>query len=554
MKKLSLFLLLISCFASGQSDNNAILKFVFPTLSDLDKIVADQRKYTDRYEAQIDTLKQELKKARSEAERYKIKGRLFDKYTYFVVDSALYYAQEKLISAQKLKRDDYMADSRMNTAHILIIAGMYKEAIDILQNIDRSALPDYLLDYYYRVYNDLYESMLKYTIVEKRKKEYRAKAMQYKDSILLRNPDNIYVQVDKLLEVDANDQALKLVQRYFNNLDAESHDVAISAYVLSDIYRRLGKREDEKQYLIVSSISDMKNGIKEYISLRRLAVILYEESDFNRAYTYMSRSLDDATFCNARLRTIEVTQTLPIIEHAYQIQIKNVQRRMQIALVCISILMVFFIFLVIYLRRAYQKLSKIRNELNDANSQLQQLNTELNTINEQLHASNQSLNETNQSLLEADRIKEIYITKFMTECSAYIDKMDDYRKTLNRTAASGKIETLYKMLKSNSFIDDEIEYFYKTFDETFLHLFPSFIQKFNELFLENDKIAPKKNKCLTTELRIFALIRLGFSDSERIASFLRCSKATVYSYRSRFRLKSQFPEIFEERIMEITAF
>jgi len=547
------FFLLFSGITFGQNDNGAILKFVFPTLSDLDKVVADQQKYADRYEAQIDTLKRELKKTRSEEELYTIKSYLFDKYTYFVVDSALHYAQEKLILAQRLNRDDFIIDSWMNMARILIVAGMYKESSDILQKINRSLIPDYYLDYYYRTYNSLYEAMQKYTIVEKQKKEYHIKALLYKDSILLRNPD-IYLQTDKLLEADKNEQALKLVRQYFYNLDEGSHDVAISSYVLSDIYRRLGNREEEKKYLIVSSISDMKSGIKEYISLRRLAVILYEEGDFNRAYTYMNRSLVDATFCNARLRTIEITQTLPIIEKAYQIQVKATQRRTKIALVCVSVLAVFFIFFVVYIRRAYQKLSKMKNQLNDANKQLQQFNTELNTINEQLQTSNWLLSETNQSLTETDRIKEIYIAKFMTECSAYISKMDDYRKTLSRIATAGKIEALYKMLKSNSFIDDEIEYFYKTFDETFLHLFSSFIQKFNELLFDNDKITPKKEKCLTTELRIFALIRLGFTDSERIAFFLRCSKATVYSYRSRFRLKSKFPETFEERIMGITAF
>ena len=208
-----------------------------------------------------------------------------------------------------------------------------------------------------------------------------------------------------------------------------------------------------------------------------------------------------------------------------------------------------------------KKLSVARSELNKANERLRRLNVELNSVNERLQFANKELHETNhvlsdmnQSLSEANNIKELYITKFMTECSSYIDKMDNYRRMLNKKASSGKIEELFKALKSSVIIEEELEAFYNTFDETFLHLFPSFVESFNSLLPANEPIVPKQENHLTTELRIFALIRLGITDSERIASFLRYSKATIYSYRSRLRLKSLNPEYFEENIMQITSF
>ena len=572
MKRIIFFVSILLHFCAGQAQNTA-----FPSLEDLDRVVAEQQKYVDIREERISDVKSKLRKTASEEERYQLKNFLFNEYSSYVVDSALHYAQEKLVSAYKMNRQDYIDDSRLNMAYVLIQGGMYKEASDILQNINRATLAEYLERYYFLIYNTLYEAMVKYTIIESQSKEYRAKAMLYKDSIMQKNDStDVYIRADRLLEQGDYtiqcyhktahgsqnlEEALKAAERiraketYFIHM---SHDMA---YSISDFYRRQGNREEEKKYLIVSAMADMKWAVKEYISLRRLATILYEEGDINRAYIYMRRSLDDATFCNARLRTIEVTQTLPIIDNAYQVKTKKEKKQMMIALACISILSVFLIGLVIYVRRQIKKLSAARSELNKANERLRQLNVELNSVNEQLQSANKELHETNhalsdmnQSLSEANNIKELYITKFMTECSSYIDKMDNYRRMLNKKAASGKLEDLFKTLKSSVIIEEELEAFYNTFDETFLHLFPSFVKAFNSLLPANDSIVPKQEGRLTTELRIFALIRLGITDSERIASFLRYSKATIYSYRSRLRLKSLNPEHFEENIMQITSF
>ncbi|MDD3077644.1 MAG: DUF6377 domain-containing protein [Paludibacter sp.] len=531
------------------------------SITDLDKVVAEQQKYTDLRENRITELKQKLGKTKLENERYKIESQLFEEYLPFTVDSALYYAKAKLISAKKLERNDFLNDSRMNITHVLILASMYKEASDSLKNINRSFIPDYLLSYYFCLQNTLYEAMSNYTIIEEQKKAYKAKAIIYKDSILWKNPNDVYIHADKLSESGDYNKALKVLENFFSHLDPKSHDIAISAYAISDIYRQQGNSDEEKKYLIISAISDIKWGVKEYISLRKLATILYEEGDLDRAYNYMNRSLEDATFCNARLRTIEVTQTLPIIEQAYQAKASKESRHTFMALIGVSILSAFLIFMIIYVRIQMKRLSQTRSELDKANKRLQHLNTELNTVNEQLQLSNNQLNETNyilsatnKSLSEANHIKETYIVRFMTECSVYIDKMDNYRRMLNKQAIAGKLENLFNTLKSTTFINDELESFYNTFDETFLHLFPSFVEKFNQLLPKEDRIIPKKENSLTTELRIFALIRLGITDTERIAFFLRCSRSTVYSYRSRLRLKSMNPDAFEDQIMGITSF
>ena len=129
--------------------------------------------------------------------------------------------------------------------------------------------------------------------------------------------------------------------------------------------------------------------------------------------------------------------------------------------------------------------------------------------------------------------------------------MELYRKQLRKVATTGSKTELLDLLKSPTFIEKEVDAFFATFDATFLSLFPNFVHDFNQLLLPESQVVNKKDKRLNTELRICALIRLGISDNERLAAFLRCSKATIYSYRSRTRLKSLQPDLFEEQLMNL---
>lgn len=140
----------------------------------------------------------------------------------------------------------------------------------------------------------------------------------------------------------------------------------------------------------------------------------------------------------------------------------------------------------------------------------------------------------------------------MDQCSAYIDKMDEYRKSLGKIAASGKLEELFQKLKSSQYIDDQLKDFYENFDDTFLQLFPHFVEEFNKLLVEDEQIHLKNPHRLNTELRIFALIRLGITDSIKIAQFLRYSVTTIYNYRTKARNKAKGNrEEFEKNVIKI---
>ena len=352
--------------------------------------------------------------------------------------------------------------------------------------------------------------------------------------------------------------ALHILLASYKKLMVDDREMGYVAYSISDIYRQINDKDKEKQYLIISAMSDLKNSIKEYVSLRRLAILLYEEGDVTRAYLYMRKSMEDATFCNARLLIIEVSDALPIIDNAYDAMRKSERAHITLGLIIVSFLLLLVGALVIYTRKQLRRIAHARcaleesnKSLNEMNQKLNSLNTQLTSTNDKLNEANTALQETNSSLFESNKIKNIYIMEFMNKCSAYIDKLDAYRRSLNKLAANGGLQELYRRLKSSAIVEDEIEEFFEDFDRIFLRIFPEFVVSFNGLMKEDENIQPKKVGRLNTELRIYALMRLGVVENEKIAAFLRCSKQTVYSYRSRIRLRSLYPEDFEERVAKI---
>ncbi|MBF1436876.1 MAG: hypothetical protein HXN48_00350 [Prevotella nanceiensis] len=539
IRLVNIFILLFVCHCLNAKNTT------FPTLEDLDKVVANQQIYTNARLRMLDSLKSDLRKADDLHKKYAIEKELFAGYQSFVVDSALLYAQKKLSLAQRLNDAEELSYSYLDVASMLIKGGNYKEANEVLQRLNVCNASSNLRNYYYTVNQDLYTTLQTVSLTANERKLYNEKSSLYKDSILsLKLDPSVWVVTDRMMDKHRYKDALQILLKEYPTLNVDDRRMAYVAYSISDIYRLMGNREKEKQYLIVSAIADIKSAVKEYISLRRLATLLYEDGDIERSYLYMKRALEDAIYCNARLRVIEVSDIMPIINKAYEDKTQREKHVTLLALVSISVLSLMLIGLVFLLRRQMKKLSITQRALRDKNAELYKLNDVLSKTND-------ALSESNDSLSEASRIKDMYIAQFMTECSTYIDKMELYRKQLRKVATTGSKAELLDILKSPTFIEKEVDAFFATFDATFLSLFPNFVHDFNQLLLPESQVVNKKDKRLNTELRICALIRLGISDNERLAAFLRCSKATIYSYRSRTRLKSLQPDLFEEQLMNL---
>ena len=501
----------------------------------LDRVIKERPIYMEQKELKLVELKRQLYRQIPAEERFAILGTLLDEYRSFNTDSALHVAEERERIAIRLGNPEYIDNARMNKADVLGMTGMYKEVMDLMQNIHANRLSEAIRPYYYHIYRTVYGLMADYAVTEYEKKLYAELTDRYRDSLLLVNKDNLLIhtliQSDQYNVRNECDKAIRLLTDYLAQQKDYEHDVAICAYTLSESYRLKGDKEKEKEYLIVSAIADMKTAVREYVSLRKLAVLLYQEGDIERAYSYVKICMEDAAACNARLRKLEILEIFPIINDAYQQKTEKQQEQMKWALVSISLLSLFLLLAIFYVYKQMKKVAAARREVIDANKRLKELNNEL-------HLSNAQLKEANHSIAENSYLKEEYIGRYMDQCSVYLEKMDNYRRSLGKIAATGNVEELYKNIKSSKFIEGELKEFYANFDNTFLQLFPTFVEDFNALLADNEQISLKNGERMNTELRIFALIRLGITDSVKIAQFLRYSVTTIYNYRTKVRNKA----------------
>lgn len=497
----------------------------------LDQRIENIDQYTELKEQKLDKLKDLLRFSYENQQKYNICGKLFDEYSNYKSDSALAYARIKLELAEKLGGIRNLNDARLNLASIMGLTGLYKESIDLLETIHINNSPE-LKAYYMHVYRTVYGFMADYSVSTIERKKFNIEVSNYRDSLLEFNSPlsdaYIMVKTDQLISDQKYEDALKILETYYPTIQNDKHTKAIIAYSIANAYQGLMDREHEKEWLTVSAIHDIESANKEYISLQKLANYLFENGDINRAYKYMKRSLDDALFCNARLRTFEISKMMPIIDKAYEHQLKARQALMSKSLISISILTLLLLIAIYFIWKQMRKLGIARNNENKANEQLKKLIVELTHTNTELKNSNNDLRDSNL-------IKEEYIGRYMDQCSEYIDKLDNFRKKLNKTASIGKMEDVLKTLKSNNLIDEELKDFYNNFDITFLRLFPSFIDEFKALLESDEIIQLKQGQIMNTELRIFALIRLGIHDTLKISHFLRCSMSTVYNYRTKIR-------------------
>lgn len=524
MKKLLIYtffhLICFSAFSVNEIDS--LLKV-------LDTTIKEQAQYNKEKQQRIISLEKQLQqRGATEQLQYSILGQLFEEYKGYQMDSAMQIADKRIVIAEHLKDAKLIAISNMNLAEIMGMTGMYKEALDILAEQKPARFDREEQLYYYHLYHSIYILMSDYSISKKERIHYDKLIYQYKDSILLHiKPDEMAFQLVKssqLLMMGDYDQALDLANKCYLKFGDNNHSVAMITYILADVYHHKGNRKEETKYLAISAIGDLKAGVKEYISLRKLAILLYEDGDINRSYNYMKRSMEDAIFCNARLRTLEISRMLPLINATYDMKMKEERNRLVYSLIVISIMAFILVGATLYIYKQLKTLSKIRKSQK--------------AMNEDLKTMNEDLNLLNSKLSEANHVKEEYIGYVFSICSTYIDKLENFRKVTNRKIKAGQIDELQKITSSSSFAGDELKEFYRNFDTIFLNLYPNFIEEFNSLLSPEESITPKEGDLLTPELRIFALVRLGINDSIKIADFLHYSPQTVYNYRLKVRNKA----------------
>ena len=517
-------------------------------LLQLDKEIALKHFYDQQKEREIEDLKRLLDIAPLQPlQEYEINDRLAQTYKKYIIDSAIHYTRKSHDLAVSMNRHDLAVESNLYLSRLYTTAGMYIEAKNILLVINRQQLPKTLLPLYYETHSDFYGYYWQsnnQAINLQLHTAYRDSLLTALDAASL--PYKIH-NATKLVHNWQLEEAKQQLSALFLQAPEGSADYALISYLLGLVYTRQNDIEQQRTYFALSAITDIRNAIKDHAAMQSLALSFYESGDVNRAYAYIKSVMDDIAFGNIRFRAIELTSFYSTINTSYLMKEVRQKKELQYYLLLISLLLCSLMAAGVYVYRQMRKMSKIRKELYETNLKLAELNKNTKNINNQLQ-------KVNVQLLEANHIKEEYIAQFFDICSGYINKLENYRKLLYKKAGNKQHEELFNMLKSTTLVDEERGKLYETFDTIFLNLYPSFVEDFNSLLINEEKVVLKPGERLNTELRIFALIRLGITDSIRIAGFLRYSLSTIYNYRTRARNNAVVSrDEFEEMVMNIGA-
>ena len=457
---------------------------------------------------------------------------LYEGYKAFRYDTAYYYLEKAKNIAFRLKDSSLISEAKIREGFILISAGLFTEALDTLNSINPSHLDSSGKYHYFynraRAYFDLadYNDDTRFAI------NYLRKGIFNLQEALKNVNENSgeYLKASGLKALKQQDwrQAKSIYLQWLNQeLPPQLFGVATSS--LSYVYSQLDNHEKAMEYLTMAAISDLENAIQENTALRNLAIALYEDGSLNKANQYVRVAFQDAELYNARQRRNQISAFLPIIESAQLYKVEQKNKSLQnIVLLLTALAIIVLVFLGIIIKQLRDK-KAVRRALSENNEMLRQMNF---------------------SLTEADAIKQDYITYFLKATSELINKMGALQTHTVLKIRTKKPEEVLGIIQKYSAKKERDTLFHR-FDEIFLQLFPGFIKQINELFPIGDQIVIKKGDLLSTELRIYALYRLGIQDNKQIAEFLDISVATVYSYKTRLKSKSTYRDDFEDRIMDI---
>lgn len=547
MKRYILAILFITLYGSVGWANKVNLDSLYLVL---DAAIDSSAIYKKQKLDAISTLEKQFATARNDQEKYQFAMTLFREYIAFVNDSALNYIQVCMECAERMGRKDLQTQSELALAYQLADTGFYPEAELHFKAISKDQLTDEMVITYLTGMNHLYGEMGYYSHDKKLRDQFFAKSTAFRDSLFQMLPENSY-SYNALKSVELNnqgktDEALKYSDKWMKLAKPGTRDYATMSFYRSEIYRNQGDFEMERYWLIMSALTDIRQAIMDQAALWSLAnSLMNEEGNLDRAYKYMDFSWECISYFSTHMRSWLVSPILTRINGKYKENLHQAYTNLIWTIAAISLLVIGLLMLLFYVSKKRRQLAVIRNELSTKNHDLSEANQRLSDINEQLQQANIHLNDSN-------RVKDEYIGKFLSVCSDYIDKLDNYRIKVNRKLKAGQQADVLRMTSSEQLKEEELKEFFDRFDDIFLRLFPTFIEDFNALLRPGEGIIPTEKNHLSTDLRIFALIRLGIEESSKIAEFLRYSPNSIYAYRARIKNKAVGNrDEFEKLVKEI---
>ena len=523
-------------------------------LHSLDSLLEQQDLFVRVKEERIKQLKMQYSRVKDVKELYAMNRMVYLEYRVYDADSALHYINKNIQLAQQTNNRTWEVVSLLEQSFVLTSSGLLTEALKAVSDIQPEELPQNLRSEYFGRLCTLYSRLRDYSSENSQLSEhYNNLQKAFRDSVYLTaTPDELrYWNCRAWLylgtpEIEPVKQAFEENKQTLSN---DSRKYSIATYNLSAIYRSENNESKYLENLILSAMADIRSVNGDIGSLQEIAEYLFKHGEIDRAYNYILYCSQKAMLFHNRVRIVKMSHLQNQVYKAYQEQSRTQQKRLQASLIAVSFLFLVLIGAFLFIRKQMRRLKEANLKLDSTNQKLSVNMDALSTahqrleeVNMQLKDLNTQLQEVNDQLRESNQVKEEYIGYVFNICSTYISKLEEFRKNINRKLKVGQIEDVKAMTDSSATASNELKEFYQNFDTIFLHLYPDFVGDFNALLLPEERIELKEGELLNTELRIHALIRLGITDSVKIADFLHCSAQTVYNNRLRTRNKSIIPK------------
>ena len=540
MKKIVWLLMMVvmPMLANAAFSRNADLEDEDELLHRLDQYIARRDEFSSKKEKKLIRMKKKLNLTSDKRERLSLYNQIYREYYTYRYDSAMVYANRGLQLAEQLHNDYFINLNKINRAAVLSTGGFYSQAEDLLLSLKSEDISPKLMQYYYYTLTWVYNywgafcerSEFKEEMQDK-KRLYLAKTLEYVGN----KHSALYYYLSGELEYLLHCTDKKVLGWYQKALAASPIDSRVhasAAYCIARYYQDNGQMDIYEKYLVEAAISDQICPLKENLALQELSTYLYNKDAkyAKRVSKYIYCSMEDAQFYNNRLRMVEISRILPLITETNHQQEIRQNRIITASLVVVSIVSLGFLAMMFFVFRINKRLAKSRREVKSQNTLLDELN---------------------QKLLNTNKRRETYMRLFMDISAVYIKKLDDYRKLVSRKIKAKQTADLLTAINSYKLAEEEASSFYNRFDKAFMDLYPNFVDEFNQLLLPEKQIVLPAPNSLTKELRIYALMRLGITDGQELATLLFYSTQTIYNYKTAIRKRAKDLTTFDAAINQL---
>lgn len=533
---LATVLLTAACGRMSRSDRE-----IGQLLTELDGYVGAREVYVARKQDQMDALRRLCRSTQEPRRRYELEMNIAREYFAFSFDSTQAYLKHcQKLAGERLRDQDLYNQASIELGHLYAKAGNYMEASQLLYGqIDTAGLnPSLKADYLWYLYDFSKDLAGNSGVAEQLSIPPEASFRPRLYHVLPKDSDrwrsvlrDEFIDSGRLASADSVNRLL------LSTVRQEDRNYAIYAFFQSEIEEQRGNQASRMGWLIRSAECDLINAVRDYASLTMVAQNVLPV-DVDRSFRYLRLAQEDALLYNAKLRPWQISRFLMEVEDAYSERQARANKVSVVSSILLAILVFVLALITYFLIARSRKLSRMQSALESSNEKLAIANGELSSLNLQIS--------------KADKVKEKYIIDFLEGLSAQVSLVRAEDNRFRNLLKQGKADQLLKELSIVGRAEKARDEFYQTFDTTFLAMYPNFVEQFNALLQEDARFHLGKGERLNTELRIFALIRLGIDDSKQIASMLDYSVSTIYNYKVSVKNAALGDrDTFEERVKQI---